>query len=39
MTSILAMEFGTEPELATGVIFVSTLISIATMTPLVAWIS
>jgi hypothetical protein len=39
MTSILAMEFGTEPELATGVIFASTLASIATMTLLLAWIS
>jgi hypothetical protein len=39
MTSILALEFGTEPELATSVIFVSTLASIATMTVLVSWIS
>lgn len=39
MASILAMEFGTEPELVTGVIFASTLASIATMTLLVAWIS
>jgi predicted permease len=39
MTSILAMEFGTEPEFVTGVIFASTLASIATMTLLVAWIS
>ena len=39
MTGILAMEFGTEPELVTGVIFASTLASIATMTLLVAWIS
>lgn len=38
-TSILSMEFGTEPEFVTGVIFASTLISIATMTLLVAWIS
>jgi predicted permease len=38
MTSILAMEFGTEPELVTGVIFASTLASMATMTLLVAWI-
>lgn len=39
MTGILAMEFGTEPKLVTGVIFASTLASIATMTLLVAWIS
>jgi hypothetical protein len=39
MTSILATEFGTEPEFVTGVIFASTLASIATMTALVAWIS
>jgi predicted permease len=39
MTGILALEFGTEPELVTGVIFASTLASIATMTLLVAWIS
>jgi predicted permease len=39
MSSILATEFGTEPELATGVIFASTLASIVTMTLLVAWIS
>jgi len=39
MTSILAMEFGTEPELVTGVIFASTLASMATMTLLVSWIS
>lgn len=38
MTSILAMEFGTEPEFVTGVIFASTLASIATMTLLVAWV-
>lgn len=38
-TSILSMEFGTEPEFVTGVIFASTLTSIATMTLLVAWIS
>jgi len=38
-TSILAMEFGTEPEFVTGVIFASTLASIVTMTVLVAWIS
>lgn len=37
-TSILATEFGTEPEFVTGVIFASTLASIATMTFLVAWI-
>jgi predicted permease len=37
MTSILAMEFGTEPEFVTGVIFASTLASIATMTLLLAW--
>lgn len=39
MTSILAIEFGTEPELVTGVIFASTLASIATMTVLVSWLS
>jgi len=39
MTGILALEFGTEPELVTGAIFASTLASIATMTLLVAWIS
>ena len=39
MTGILALEFGTEPELVTGVIFASTLASIVTMTLLVAWIS
>jgi predicted permease len=39
MTSILSMEFGTEPEFVTGVIFASTLASIITMTLLVAWIS
>ena len=39
MTGIMALEFGTEPELVTGVIFASTLASIATMTLLVAWIS
>jgi predicted permease len=39
MTSILAMEFGSEPEFVTGVIFASTLASIATMTLLVAWMS
>lgn len=39
MASILAMEFGTEPELVTGVIFASTLASIVTMTLLLAWIS
>jgi predicted permease len=39
MTSILALEFGTEPELVTGVIFASTLASIATMTILVSWLS
>ena len=39
MTSILALEFGTEPELATGVIFASTLASIVTMTVLVSWLS
>jgi predicted permease len=39
MTSILALEFGSEPELATGVIFASTLASIATMTILVSWLS
>jgi predicted permease len=38
MASILAMEFGTEPEFVTGVIFASTLASMATMTLLVAWI-
>jgi predicted permease len=38
MTSILAMEFGTDPEFVTGVIFASTLASIATMTLLVAWL-
>jgi predicted permease len=38
MTSILALEFGSEPELATGVIFASTLASIATMTLLVSWL-
>lgn len=38
VTSILSMEFGTEPELVTGVIFASTLASVATMTLLVAWI-
>lgn len=38
MTSILAIEFGTEPEFVTGVIFASTLASIVTMTLLVAWI-
>jgi predicted permease len=38
MTSILALEFGSEPEFVTGVIFASTLASIATMTLLVAWI-
>lgn len=38
-TSILAMEFGTEPEFVTGVIFASTLASIVTMTLLIAWIS
>ncbi len=39
MASILATEFGTEPELVTGVIFASTLASLATMTLLVAWVS
>jgi predicted permease len=39
MASILSMEFGTEPELTAGVIFASTLASIATMTLLVAWLS
>jgi predicted permease len=39
MTSILALEFGSEPELATGVIFASTLASIVTMTVLVSWLS
>lgn len=39
MTGILALEFGTDPEFVTGVIFASTLASIATMTLLVAWIS
>lgn len=38
MTSILSMEFGTEPELVTGVIFASTLASMATMTLLLSWI-
>jgi len=38
MTSILAMEFGGEPEFVTGVIFATTLASIATMTLLVAWL-
>jgi hypothetical protein len=38
MTSILALEFGTEPEFVTGVIFATTLASIATMTLLVAWL-
>jgi predicted permease len=38
MTSILALEFGTDPELVTGVVFASTLASIATMTVLVALI-
>lgn len=38
-TSILATEFGTDPEFVTSVIFASTLASIATMTVLVAWIS
>jgi predicted permease len=38
MTSILAMEFGTDPEFVTGVIFATTLASIATMTLLVAWL-
>ncbi len=36
--SILSLEFGTEPEFVTGVIFASTLASIATMTLLVTWI-
>ena len=39
ITSILAVEFGTEPEFVTGVVFASTLASIATMTLLVAWLS
>ncbi len=39
MTGILAMEFGTEPEFVTGVIFASTLASIMTMTLLVSWLS
>lgn len=39
MTSILAMEFGTEPEFVTGAIFASTLASIITMTLLVTWVS
>jgi predicted permease len=39
MTSILAIEFGTEPEFVTGAIFASTLASIVTMTLLIAWIS
>lgn len=39
MASILATEFGTEAEFVTGVIFASTLASIATMTLLLAWIS
>jgi predicted permease len=39
MTTILSMEFGTEPEFVTGVIFASTLASMATMTLLVAWFS
>ncbi len=39
MTSILAMEFGTEPEFVTGAIFASTLASIITMTLLVTWLS
>jgi len=38
MTSILAMEFGSEPEFVTGVIFATTLASIATMTLLLAWL-
>jgi len=38
-SGILAMEFGTEPEFVTGVIFTSTLASIVSMTLLVAWIS
>jgi predicted permease len=38
MTSILALEFGTDPEFVTGVIFATTLASIATMTLLVAWL-
>lgn len=38
MTSMLSMEFGTGPEFVTGVIFASTLASIATMTVVVAWI-
>jgi len=39
MTSILAMEFGTEPEFVTGAIFASTLASIITMTLLITWLS
>ncbi len=39
MTSIMSMEFGTEPEFVTGVIFASTLTSIVTMTLLITWIS
>lgn len=38
-TGILATEFGAEAEFVTGVIFASTLASIATMTLLLAWIS
>ncbi len=39
MTSIMSLEFGTEPEFVTGVIFASTLASIVTMTLLITWIS
>jgi predicted permease len=39
VTSILSMEFGSEPELVTGVIFASTLASIVTMTFLISWLS
>ena len=39
ITSILAVEFGTEPEFVTGVVFASTLASLVTMTLLVAWLS
>jgi predicted permease len=38
-TTILALEFDTSPEFVTGAVFLSTLLSPITLTPLIAYLS
>jgi len=38
-TTILALEFDTSPEFVTGAVFLSTLLSPLTLTPLIAYLT